>query len=120
MCLSSLASVSPAELAAAAPGGKHWFQLYWSHDRGFTENLLASAVEAGFSALVLTVDFPAPGRRERDLRAAFRLPADLPLPNLPEHLGGGDFHAALGQIVDQSLTWRIWSGYGRSAHSRCS
>jgi 4-hydroxymandelate oxidase len=106
MCLSSLASVSPGETAAAAPGGKHWFQLYWSHDRGFTENLLAGAIDAGFSALVLTVDFPAPGRRERDLRAAFRLPADLPLPNLPEHLGGGDFHAALGQIVDQSLTWR--------------
>jgi isopentenyl diphosphate isomerase/L-lactate dehydrogenase-like FMN-dependent dehydrogenase len=106
MCLSTLASVSPAELAAAAPTGTRWFQLYWSRDRGFTQELLSAVVEAGFSALVLTVDFPAAGRRERDLRAAFRLPADLPLPNLPVGLGKGDFHAALGEVVDPTLTWR--------------
>lgn len=106
MCLSTLASVSPAELAAAAPEGRRWFQLYWPRDRGFTQELLAAAVEAGFSALVLTVDFPAAGRRERDIRASFRLPADLPLPNLPVGLGTGDFHAALGEVVDPKLTWR--------------
>ena len=106
MCLSTLACVSPADLAAAAPTGKRWFQLYWPRDRGFTRELLAAVVEAGFSALVLTVDFPAAGRRERDLRAAFRLPADLPLPNLPVGLGTGDFHAALGEVVDPTLTWR--------------
>jgi 4-hydroxymandelate oxidase len=106
MCLSTLACVSPADLAAAAPTGKRWFQLYWPRDRGFTRDLLAAVVEAGFSALVLTVDFPAAGRRERDLRAAFRLPADLPLPNLPVGLGTGDFHAALGEVVDSTLTWR--------------
>jgi isopentenyl diphosphate isomerase/L-lactate dehydrogenase-like FMN-dependent dehydrogenase len=106
MCLSTLACVSPADLAAAAPTGRRWFQLYWPRDRGFTRELLAAVVEAGFSALVLTVDFPAAGRRERDLRAAFRLPADLPLPNLPVGLGTGDFHAALGEVVDPTLTWR--------------
>jgi isopentenyl diphosphate isomerase/L-lactate dehydrogenase-like FMN-dependent dehydrogenase len=106
MCLSTLACVSPADLAAAAPTGKRWFQLYWPRDRGFTRELLAAVVEAGFSALVLTVDFPAAGRRERDLRATFRLPADLPLPNLPVGLGTGDFHAALGEVVDPTLTWR--------------
>lgn len=106
MCLSTLASVSPAELAAAAPEGQRWFQLYWPRDRGFTQELLAGTVEAGFSALVLTVDFPAAGRRERDIRASFRLPDDLPLPNLPAGLGRGDFHAALGEVVDPTLTWR--------------
>jgi isopentenyl diphosphate isomerase/L-lactate dehydrogenase-like FMN-dependent dehydrogenase len=106
MCLSTLASASPAELAAAAPGGRHWFQLYWSRDRGFTQELLAGAVGAGFSALVLTVDFPAAGRRERDIRASFRLPVGLPLPNIPTGLGTGDFHAALGEVVDPTLTWR--------------
>jgi isopentenyl diphosphate isomerase/L-lactate dehydrogenase-like FMN-dependent dehydrogenase len=106
MCLSTLACVSPADVAAAAPTGKRWFQLYWPRDRGFTSDLLGAVVEAGFSALVLTVDFPAAGRRERDLRAAFRLPADLPLPNLPVGLGTGDFHAALGEVVDPTLTWR--------------
>jgi isopentenyl diphosphate isomerase/L-lactate dehydrogenase-like FMN-dependent dehydrogenase len=106
MCLSSLASSSPAELAQAAPEGARWFQLYWSRDRGFVENLLAGAVEAGFTALVLTVDLPAAGRRERDLRTAFQLPADLPFPNLPVQLAGEDFHGALGEVVDPRLAWR--------------
>ena len=106
MCLSTLSSVSPAELAAAAPGAPQWFQLYWSQDRGFTRELVESVAEAGFRALVLTVDFPAAGRRERDLRAAFALPDDLPLPNLPVRLARGDFHRELGSVVDPSLTWR--------------
>jgi 4-hydroxymandelate oxidase len=106
MCLSTVSSVSAAEVAAAAPDGKHWFQLYWSRDRGFTAELLAGMAEAGFRALMLTVDFPVAGRRERDIRAAFRLPADLPFPNIPMSLGTGDFHAALGEVVDPGLTWR--------------
>jgi isopentenyl diphosphate isomerase/L-lactate dehydrogenase-like FMN-dependent dehydrogenase len=106
MCLSTLSSVSPAELAVAAPGAPQWFQLYWSRDRGFTSDLVASVDEAGFRAIVLTVDFPVAGRRERDLRWEFTLPDDLPAPNLPVTLARKDFHAALGDIVDTSLTWR--------------
>jgi isopentenyl diphosphate isomerase/L-lactate dehydrogenase-like FMN-dependent dehydrogenase len=106
MTLSTLSSVSPGELAAAAPGAPQWFQLYWSTDRGFTKELVESAAEAGHSALVLTVDFPVAGRRERDLRASFALPDDLPLPNLPVRIEREDFHANLGSIVDSTLTWR--------------
>jgi isopentenyl diphosphate isomerase/L-lactate dehydrogenase-like FMN-dependent dehydrogenase len=106
MCLSTLSSVSPAELAAAAPGASLWFQLYCSRDRGFTRELVAGAAEAGFRALVLTVDVPVAGRRERDLRTAFALPDDLPVPNLPVALARTDFHAALSSIVDPGLTWR--------------
>jgi 4-hydroxymandelate oxidase len=106
MTLSTLSSVSPAELAAAAPRAPQWFQLYWSKDRGFTKELVESAAEAGHSALVLTVDFPVAGRRERDLRASFALPDDLPLPNLPVRIEREDFHANLGSIVDSTLTWR--------------
>jgi isopentenyl diphosphate isomerase/L-lactate dehydrogenase-like FMN-dependent dehydrogenase len=106
MTLSTLSSVSPGELAAAAPGAPQWFQLYWSRDRGFTKELVESAAEAGHSALVLTVDFPVAGRRERDLRASFALPDDLPLPNLPVRIEREDFHANLGSIVDSTLTWR--------------
>jgi isopentenyl diphosphate isomerase/L-lactate dehydrogenase-like FMN-dependent dehydrogenase len=106
MTLSTLSSVSPGELAAAAPGAPQWFQLYWSRDRGFTKELVESAAEAGYSALVLTVDFPVAGRRERDLRASFALPDDLPLPNLPVRIEREDFHANLGSIVDSTLTWR--------------
>ena len=106
MCQSTLSSVPPEELAAGAPGARLWFQLYWSSDRGFTADLVARVVDAGFEALVLTVDFPAAGRRERDLRAAFALPDDLPAPNIPGSLQRQDFHAALGEIVDTTLTWR--------------
>jgi isopentenyl diphosphate isomerase/L-lactate dehydrogenase-like FMN-dependent dehydrogenase len=106
MCVSTLSSVSPAELAAAAPGAPQWFQLYWSRDRGFTGELVDAVVEAGFRALVLTVDLPVAGRRERDLREAFVLPDDLPVPNLPFALRRADFHTALHESVDPSLTWR--------------
>jgi isopentenyl diphosphate isomerase/L-lactate dehydrogenase-like FMN-dependent dehydrogenase len=106
MTLSTLSSVTPAELAAAAPGAAQWFQLYWSRDRGFTQELVEAAVEAGFAALMLTVDLPVAGRRERDVRAAFALPDDLPLPNLPEALRRENFHQALHAVVDDTLTWR--------------
>ena len=106
MCQSTLSSVTPAELAAAAPGAQQWFQLYWSRDRGFTQELVTATAEAGFSALMLTVDLPVAGRRERDVRAAFALPDDLPLPNLPQTLQRADFHTALHAVVDDTLTWR--------------
>jgi isopentenyl diphosphate isomerase/L-lactate dehydrogenase-like FMN-dependent dehydrogenase len=106
MCLSTLGGASPRELAEAAPAGRRWFQLYWSRDRGFTQALVESAVDSGFEAIALTVDLPAAGRRERDIRAAFELPPDLPMPNLPKHLGGGYFHAALAEVVDPRVTWR--------------
>jgi isopentenyl diphosphate isomerase/L-lactate dehydrogenase-like FMN-dependent dehydrogenase len=55
---------------------------------------------------VLTIDFAAAGRRERDLRTAFALPDDLPSPNIPHDLARRHFHLALGQVVDTSITWR--------------
>jgi isopentenyl diphosphate isomerase/L-lactate dehydrogenase-like FMN-dependent dehydrogenase len=106
MCLSTFSSVSPAELAAAAPGAPQWFQLYCSRDRGFTEELVSAVAEAGFRALVVTVDVPVAGRRERDLRAAFELPENLPTPNLPSKIGRKDFQAAVSAIADSTLTWR--------------
>ncbi|MDQ2983367.1 MAG: alpha-hydroxy-acid oxidizing protein [Actinomycetota bacterium] len=109
-CLSSLSSVTPRELATAADGRK-WFQLYWSRDRGFTRELLAAVAESEFEAVVFTADFPAAGRRERDLRAQFRLPADLPVPNIAGALKRQDFHTELGQIVDPTLTWRDLEWY---------
>src|ERR687895_234929 len=106
-CLSTLSSVRPAEVAAVVPDAALWFQLYWSGDREFTRELLAEAQESGYSALVLTVDLPFAGRRERDLRNAFRLPADLPLPNLsPTVEPPADTVAGVGLVVDETLTWR--------------
>ena len=106
MTLSTIATARPSEVAAAAPGGHRWFQLYCFRDRAVTRALMEEAVEAGFEAVVLTVDFPAAGRRDRDLRAAFALPDDLATPNIPGSLERHDFHASLGEIADPTLTWR--------------
>jgi 4-hydroxymandelate oxidase len=107
MCLSTLATTRPGEVAAAAPDVRLWFQLYCFRDRGVTRALLAEAVEAGFRAVVLTVDAPRPGRRERDLRSGFRLPAELGVPSVAEATGaGGPISVAdvLG-LVDPALDW---------------
>ena len=74
MCLSTLATARPSEVAAAAPGGRHWFQLYCFRDQGVTRALIDEAVEAGFEAIVADGGRPARGRRERDLRSGFSCP----------------------------------------------
>jgi isopentenyl diphosphate isomerase/L-lactate dehydrogenase-like FMN-dependent dehydrogenase len=101
MCLSSVTTVPPSAVAAAAPSGRRWFQVYVFEDRGLTRALIDEAVAAGYSALVLTVDLPLLGRRERDLRVQFEIPAEWEVPSL-----GG---------IDATLTWRDleWlAGYG--------
>jgi isopentenyl diphosphate isomerase/L-lactate dehydrogenase-like FMN-dependent dehydrogenase len=80
MCVSTLATTLPAEIAAAAPGGRRWFQLYSFRDEGVTRALMDEAIGAGFEAIVVTVDAPRGGRRERDLRTGFKLPEGLGVP----------------------------------------
>jgi 4-hydroxymandelate oxidase len=62
--------------------GPLWFQLYLQPDRGFTRELVQRAEAAGFEALVLTVDAPVHGARDRERRAAFRLPPGVSAVNL--------------------------------------
>jgi len=87
MCLSTLATTRPGELAAAAPQGRHWFQLYCFRDEGVTRALMDEAVDSGFEAIVVTVDAPRGGRRERDLRTGFKLPEGLGVPSVQDALG---------------------------------
>jgi 4-hydroxymandelate oxidase len=87
MTVSTSASTGLAEVAAVAPAAPKWFQLYRVHSPAHTDDLARRARAAGYRALVLTADMPVYGRRLRDLRAAFALPADLALPNRPD---GGD------------------------------
>ena len=107
MCLSTLATAAPAEVAAAAPGAPRWFQLYVFRDRGVTRALTEQAVAAGFEAIVLTVDVPRLGRRERDLRTGFRVPAEVVVPSIAALEGrwaGATPLEVLAQI-DGSLGW---------------
>lgn len=87
MCLSTLATTRPGEVAAAVPDGRHWFQLYSFRDQGVTRALMDEAIDSGFEAIVVTVDAPRGGRRERDLRTGFRLPAGLGVPAVQAALG---------------------------------
>jgi len=80
MCLSTIATATPAEVAAAAPDAPRWFQLYVFKDWGVTTALVEQAVEAGFSALVLTADTPYLGRREGPLRTGFAIPEEVRIP----------------------------------------
>ena len=106
MCLSTLATASLAEVAAAAPGAPRWFQLYVFRDRGVTRSFVEQAVGAGFGAIVLTVDAPRLGRRERDFRTGFRVPAEIVVPSMAA-LGGWEGATPLELLgaIDPSLTW---------------
>jgi isopentenyl diphosphate isomerase/L-lactate dehydrogenase-like FMN-dependent dehydrogenase len=95
MCLSSASSARPAEVAAAAPGAPRWFQVYVFADRAITVDLIDEACANEYSALVLTVDVPYLGRRERDVRVDFKVPEGI---TATGDLFGGGF--------DTSLSWR--------------
>lgn len=107
MCLSTLATARPAELAAAAPDGTRWFQLYCFSDEGVTRALMDEAVDSGFEAIVVTVDAPRAGNRERDLRTEFKLPAGLGVPSVQAALRSEravTVEEAFG-LVDPALSW---------------
>src|SRR5215212_3302225 len=81
MTVSTSASTPLADVAAVEPHAPKWFQLYRRHSPAHTDDLARRAGEAGYRALVLTVDLPVLGRRRRDAGHHFALPADLPLAN---------------------------------------
>jgi 4-hydroxymandelate oxidase len=116
MCVSTIASTSLEDVAAAA-SGPLWFQLYVYKDRAITRELLRRAKAAGYRAVVLTVDTPVLGRRERDLRNGFSLPPGVRLENLAwladERAGitgwssSSSFWAYVHEQLDASLDWSV-------------
>jgi len=108
MCLSTLATATIEDVAAAAPGGARWFQLYWSKDRGVVQDMVDRAAAENYGALVLTVDLPVLGRRERDLRTGFEIPEGIPVPVFLAlaKSAGAVSPADINWAVDNSLTWR--------------
>jgi isopentenyl diphosphate isomerase/L-lactate dehydrogenase-like FMN-dependent dehydrogenase len=107
MCLSTLSTTRPAEVAAAAPGARHWFQLYAFKDEAVTRALMEEAIEAGFEAIVVTADAPPGGNRERDRRNGFTLPQELGTPSLTAAVGG-DKSLSIEDtfaLMNHALTW---------------
>jgi 4-hydroxymandelate oxidase len=80
MVTSTTATTALGDVMAASPGPM-WFQLYLYQDRGKSRALIEEAVRAGYTGVVLTVDAPVLGRRERDIRSGFTLPKGLTIAN---------------------------------------
>jgi 4-hydroxymandelate oxidase len=100
-CLSTLSSRS-IESVGAEGGGTNWFQLYVFRDRRLTEELVARAVLSGYRAIVLTVDLPVVGKREREILDPLLLQSRLG--NIGD-LEGSDFRSGVGKTIDPSLSW---------------
>jgi isopentenyl diphosphate isomerase/L-lactate dehydrogenase-like FMN-dependent dehydrogenase len=72
--LSTMGTVSPQELAEAVPHSRRWFQLYVMKNREDSVAIIKQARDAGFEALILTVDTTVGGIRLRDLRNGLTIP----------------------------------------------
>ncbi len=113
MILSSLSNTRVEQVCAAATGPV-WFQLYVYRDRSATAALVARAEAAGARALVLTVDAPLLGKRERDVRNRFHLPPGLRVENMTaaghgdvvEPVGDSGLAAYVAAKLDPSLGWK--------------
>lgn len=113
MVLSTLATSSIEEVAENATGPL-WFQLYVYKERSITRELVSRAEKAGYKAIVVTVDSPVLGKRFRDVRNNFQLPAELKMGNFaddilekfPQTDGDSGLAAYINSIYDTSLTWK--------------
>ncbi|WP_221891197.1 alpha-hydroxy acid oxidase [Microbispora sp. KK1-11] len=102
MIVSMAATVAVEDVAAAAPGATLWFQLYVQPDMAFTEAIVRRAEKAGCAALVVTVDSPSRGRRDRDVRNGFD---DLPEGMRCENLRDGDTESVRPIVMSPAISW---------------
>jgi 4-hydroxymandelate oxidase len=80
--VSTRSTVPLEDVAAAAPDGPRWFQVYVLRDRGLTAELARRAAASRYRALVLTGDTPLLGRKRRDERNGFVIPEEHARGNL--------------------------------------
>jgi len=107
MTLSTVSSAPMEAVADAAPGAPRWFQLYAPADRDACAALVRRAVEAGHSAVAVTVDLPLPGNRDRDQRNEFGVELGAHLP--PDQ----EVDPATGIVVLAGMDWG-WLAWLRS------
>lgn len=116
----TLSTLSNHDIEEVAKAGNHlWYQLYVYKDRAITKDLVARAEANNYKALVVTVDSPVLGRRERDIRNQFTLPPGLRAANLERFALGNikknqndnnnqdsDLASYIASLYDTSLTWK--------------
>jgi 4-hydroxymandelate oxidase len=108
MCVSTLASTGAAAVAQAVPDVTRWFQLYAFVDRGITREMIQTAAATGYEALVVTVDRPVLGLREREWHSDVRNVSRRG-PSTPAGTGGapgGETPPAdYSALIDPALRW---------------
>jgi 4-hydroxymandelate oxidase len=115
-CVSQTATTALEDIAAAAPDGRRWMQLYVQRDRGLTKSVCERAAAAGYRALVVTVDSPVLSRRSRLVdRSTFGVPNGLTLPNLAPGDPSPDLFAVVEGYdpavrPDDVTTFSDWAG----------
>lgn len=118
MVVSTQAGIALETLAQAATGPL-WFQLYIQPDRDFTAALVRRAEAAGYQALVVTVDAPISGARNREQRSGFMLPPGISAANLqgmrslpPQTARAGESPLLASALVAAAPTWKdiAWLG----------
>jgi isopentenyl diphosphate isomerase/L-lactate dehydrogenase-like FMN-dependent dehydrogenase len=114
--ISQHSTVQLEQVRKVAPRGSHWFQCYILKDRDITLRLVKRAEEAGYEALVITVDSPIFGYRPSDTRNGFqRLPKGLEYENYKNEVkelnafasegDTGGFDDYIDRIFDANITW---------------
>ncbi len=103
ICLSTFSSASTDEVAAASPDCVRFLQVYVFRDHGVTDELIAQALEAGFSAVFLTVDLPVVGMRDRERRIHWAFQDDA-LPAVRYAIDAGAAGTSI-ELLDPALDW---------------
>ncbi len=105
--LSTMGTRSVEEVAVVSDGPK-WFQVYAWRDRGLVAELVGRAADAGYEAIMLTVDTAVLGRRERDVRMGTTLPPKVGLRTLLD----GILHPAwtYGLLTNEAITFANVAG----------
>ncbi|KCZ89488.1 alpha-hydroxy acid oxidase [Hyphomonas johnsonii] len=129
--ISTLASKSLEDIAAAAPDVPKFIQVYVWKDRGLVKDFLARAKAAGFTGCILTVDAVIAGNRERDPRNGFSIPPSVNWKTATQALarpgylmdlarspaiapanfegvdtGGRDVMGVINELFDRTMTWK--------------
>ncbi|RBI64217.1 alpha-hydroxy-acid oxidizing protein [halophilic archaeon] len=104
--LSSASSETMEDVADELGDATAWFQLYWSADRDVTASFLRRAEEAGYEAVVVTVDTPMMGWRERDVDRAY-LPF-LDGEGVANYFSDPAFRDALDAPPEEDETAAVW------------
>jgi 4-hydroxymandelate oxidase len=104
--ISTRASATLADIAAAAPTAHRWFQVYVMRDRGWTADLVARARDTGCAALVLTADTPVVGSKLRPAPGALELPHGVWMVNRPDRdPDGADAEDQDASIGFDTIAW---------------